>query len=316
MDQEKWRSSIGTKCYRVMLFLPLGVYPRGTIRVGNGFFHADDEIVFSVVHGESWREVIEDAPYSEFDWASPQELRLLSSILLSERRDDALVRFYPKVGYSLRIDAEQLDFANDAIVEELRELVLQRINQKNQFGRTVKQTFDRTYHLVEPERFNLERQSEYWKNICIRNFVLLRGIYSLIKAEMLAAHSEFWEEAVIVAYVALEASFTLIRRELEHEGISSPNAYDAARWLYQHFDSPFGLPEPAEKYFEEFYEGRVATLHPSSRFGEFPFAPIMHDDYCHLRRALREVFAYLVSKAHGSDFYEDVERVRGTQNVT
>lgn len=315
MDQDQWRASNQTSCNRVMLFLPLGIYPKGTIRVSNGFFHADEEIAFSVVNGESWEQIIEDAPYSEFDWASPQELRLLSSILLSERRDDALIRFYPKVRYSPRIDADLLDFNNDSIVNEIRELVIERVNKRNMFGRSIRQAIDRPYDLIDPERFNLQRQPEYWDKISVRSYVLLRGIYSLIKAEMLAAHNEFWEEAVIVAYVALEASFNLIRKELQHNGNSNPTAHDAARWLYEHFDSPFGLPEPAQKYFEEFYEDRVATLHPSSRFGEFPFAPIMHDDFCHLRRVLREIFAYLVSKSHGPDFYEDVKRW-GNQSAT
>jgi hypothetical protein len=48
----------------------------------NGFFHADEQIAFSVILGDSWRMLDPDIPFSEFDWASPQELRLITSLIL------------------------------------------------------------------------------------------------------------------------------------------------------------------------------------------------------------------------------------------
>ena len=59
--------------------------PFGAWYVPHGFFHADEEIAFSVVLGESWQMLDPNMQYSEFDWASPpQELRLMASLILCE----------------------------------------------------------------------------------------------------------------------------------------------------------------------------------------------------------------------------------------
>lgn len=52
------------------------------------------------------------------------------------------------------------------------------------------------------------------------------------------------------------------------------------------------------KYFEEFYAQRVRTIHPSSRFGDTPFATVAYDDYIHLRQSLPQILSYLVLGTH------------------
>ena len=69
-----------------------------------------------------------------------------------------------------------------------------------------------------------------------------------------------------------------------------------------------GFDTSEMKYFQEFYEDRVKTIHPVNKFGESPFSPIMHDDFSHLRRSLRSIFAFIVLGDHGPDFYEEVKR--------
>jgi hypothetical protein len=125
---------------------------------------------------------------------------------------------------------------------------------------------------------------------------------------MLSRYSEFIEEATICCFISLEASFRIILRKLEVDGVKSPGAKDAARWLHEHFDSHLGFEAPLDRYFEEFYDQRVMTLHPSSRFGEFAYAPLAVDDYYHLRGSLRSIFGYLVSGKHDRGFISTVER--------
>lgn len=314
LGHDEIRNKWDAEFYRVMLFLPLGQYPSGTIVVPNALFHADSELVFSVTLGASWRALDESAPYSEFDWASPQELRLLASMLLCEKRDDALIRYYPVVRYSPPIAARGLNLGSEETVSGIKRLLLHTAkNPRSHHGdEVISECLAGDYALVKPEHYNFNRIDEFWRNIDVRNYVLMRGLYALIKAEMLACRREFWEEAIIVSYIALEATFQLVLRNLSESGVNNPSSQDAARWLHEHFDKPFGLQAPTvEKYFEDFYEDRIRTLHPSSRFGQSPYAPIMHDDFVHLRRALREIFAFLVSGDHGPDFLEDVRRHGG-----
>lgn len=300
-----------------MLFRELGTYPRGTFFVPNGFFHADDEIVFSVVHGNDWRQLDQELPYSEFNWASPEEIRLLASILLCEKRDDAYLSFYPLVNCSLHLDTDQIDLSVSDTVVRVRALLLEtgKASIKHYARDSISSCLGKPFSLIAAERYNFDRHRLYWDNISPTEYVLVRGVYSLIKCDMLCQHNEFWEEALLTLYIALEASFQIVIEVLAADGNPKPNAHDAAVWLHEHFDKPFGLsaPDELEKYFEEFYKERIMTLHPSSRFGDYPFSPTMHDDVIHLRRALREIFAYIVSGSHGPDFEEDLRRNKRIQ---
>jgi hypothetical protein len=49
-------------------------------------------------------------------------------------------------------------------------------------------------------------------------------------------------------------------------------------------------------YFEDFYDARIKTMHPSSRFGIFPVAPLEADDFLFLRYGLIEVYHWLITK--------------------
>lgn len=295
----------------VKVFRPLGQYPKTVISTPEYLYSADNDLVFSVTKATPYDQLKGEMPYSEMDWLAPDELRLLGSILLCERRDDALIRFYPIYRYGPLLDKKRLDLSDPEVGERIKLLIQfeARTRAADHTAAHLHECFTLRYNLVEPQRYNLERQRLYWDEISTTNYVLLRGIGALLKAEMLATHYEFWEEATVIAFIAMEASFQLIVRRLKLEGLKNPNAHDAAKWLHEHFDKPFGLPAPTvEKYFGEFYEQRVMTLHPSSRFGDVPYAPLMHDDYSHLRRSLREIFAYLVSGSHGPDFYDDLKR--------
>lgn len=74
-------------------------------------------------------------------------------------------------------------------------------------------------------------------------------------------------------------------------------------------------PEKDEWYFEEFYDGHLMTMHPSSRFGEFPYAPAMHDDTIHLRSQLRHLFSFLTLGVLDDDFVEEAKIHRRTLGV-
>ena len=49
------------------------------------------------------------------------------------------------------------------------------------------------------------------------------------------------------------------------------------------------------RYFSEFYDDRIKTMHPSSRLGIFPVAPLAADDFYFLRQGLVEVYYWLIT---------------------
>lgn len=82
----------------------------------------------------------------------------------------------------------------------------------------------------------------------------------------------------------------MVLRKLKQNGIKEPNAKDAAQFIHDAFYDVNRL----EKYFEEDYEKRVQSFHPQSRYGTYPYPPIMADDYFQLFNDLLEVYAYLL----------------------
>lgn len=301
--------------YYVRLFRPIGWHPRVEIRQRDALFHADRDIVFSVVRALPWlgHQASHDS-YTEMDHLHPQELRFLSSILLCEKRNDAPMRLYPHFEFNPRISRKRMDLRDVEVAKAVKRLIFETVNRPGQNVWKIDglEDFWGKYDLVEAEHFNFDRQTTYWKRVSAKDYTLLRGIGALIKSDMLACHHEFYEEAIIVSFIALEASLHLVLRALECEGLDQPGPREAAMWLYENFDKPFGLDQPTvEKYFEDFYDRRIMTLHPISRFGENLYAPLMHDDYYHLRKSLREIFAYLVVGSHSLDYYDDLKIRQG-----
>ena len=314
---KRLRDSYRQKSYVVRVFHPRGQYPRTRILQRDGIFWADDEIVFSVTNSVPWSVHDKDAPYTEMDWLSLDELRFLGSIFLTERRHGAKIGFYPVYRYGPRIARKDLDLAKSSVADQIRESVWTQIRQPTPGVRNeLKECCTLRYSLVDPIHFNLDRQPLYFAGISTSDYVMLRGISALIKSDMLSSYYEFFEEATVSAFIAMEASFRLIVRKLESEGMANPTAREAAQWVFEHFDRPMGMPQQGvERYFEEFYDQRVMTLHPASRFGDSPYAPVSADDYYHLRKALREILAYLAAASHGPDFYEEVNSLAASKRV-
>jgi hypothetical protein len=243
------------------------------------------------------------------DWATSQELRLLASILLCETEESPPICFYPIHQFSMYLDVPQLDLASPTVARRIKASVIERSKRPNMMAGegAILQCLGAQFNLVKAAEFDLSRHAELFSLISVADHLFLRGIAALLKAEMLASYREFWEEAIVVAFIALEVSFQMVIRELRRNGIREPTAADAAKWLHVTFNEPFGHRQ-VERYFEDIYDQRVMTLHPNSRFGICPYAPLLHDDYILLRRSLPGIFAYLVSGKHSGEYLAAVAR--------
>lgn len=299
-----------THCYQVTIFSPKGLYPQGTLHVTDGFLHVDREIAFSVVWGSSWQQLDPELPFSELRILSPSQLRLIAALMLCEKRNGARLLFYPEHDLNLKLRGGNLKLDKPETIEEIRTLVLTeaslQVNGRPKHGRDYSP--QQPYESWPSTEFAFDRLATFWERLYPLDYVIARGLYALMKADMLCRYPEFWEEATISCYIALDASFAYIKRLLAKEGTANATAHDAAVWVHTHFNAAFNLPEPQDqdKFFGEMYEQRVMALHPSSRYGKSPFAPMMYDEYMFLRRDLRELFAYFVAGEHGQDYHDDV----------
>lgn len=89
----------------------------------------------------------------------------------------------------------------------------------------------------------------------------------------------------------LDASLRLFLREMRKAGYVNPTAKDAGALLDDVFDNEYD----SNRYFTDFYEDRIKTMHPESRFGTYPSAPLAADDYYQLSESLRAVYDFLIT---------------------
>lgn len=297
---------------RVMVFHPRGgSYPSGTFFCDDGFFHADVDLAFTVVRCSGWRSIDVDVPFSEFAWASPAQVRVLGALLFCQTFDGAWIRLYPVVGPELVLSMHPPDLSEPATVQLIKERLLLSAKEQRRLPcipHVSAGVLSEPYHLLDQD-IEMDRFAPSYQRIDPANFVLMRGLQALVKSDMLGRYQEFGEESVIAAFIALDASFTLVQRELKLEGLANPSAHDAARWLHRNLYEPFGHEAPGqmEKYFDDFYNSRISTLHPGNRFGDFPFSPTMWDDAVYLRSQLRQVLSFLVHGMNFKDFEDAVD---------
>jgi hypothetical protein len=299
--------------WRITLMRQSGVYPRTTIITPSSIFCATDDCVFMVAPRQDWPE---ELPYSEVMWLSAEEVRLLGSIMMTERFDGGQRSSFRPLPYMwLYIDPFPV---NRRSVRAIRRLILETLG--NPAGAAMRSAVNENPGgfggCFPPKWLQIRLQPVFWDAISPKNYILLRAMHALIKSDMLALAFEFREEAVINTFIALDASFQLVVRHLQELGIQSPTARNAGEWLYKTFDERLGLAYPDDyRYFQEFYDNRIRTLHPGSRFGDFPYAPLAADDYSHLRSVLPGILGYLVTGTYTPEFVELFRRKARSNGV-
>jgi len=296
--------------HRVTLFRPLGMYPSGTICTPTGLFHADEEIVFAVTHGTTWWGKGDHLPYSEADWMEPELVRLLGTMVLAEPFEGVRPRFYPLSHGGFVMNEQAVDLTDARTASAVKKALLNTVNNRmwKQVQAMWPHCIGQEFVLFDQTELDVEQVPALWNAISTDNHLLMRGVQALIKSDMLGAHPEFQEEGAIATFIALDASFQMVLRLLRANGNPNPSAKDAGLWMYETFDNLLEVHGASDiKYYEEFYDSRVKTVHPGSRFGEMPYAPVMADDRYHLTGSLPGVFAYLVLQQHSPSFLREVE---------
>ena len=287
--------------YRVTPFKANGLYPRGSFGTSTARFFADDKVVFAVTPDVTWsREG--DLPYSEVDWMQPELVRLLGALMFCERFTDRRCSFYPIVHGDVFVSGCALDFEQAKSVKAVRDLVVGLAPFASPLIELADRRMDGLFKATE---LNISWMRRYWHAISPNNLVLMRAIQAMVKCDMLSSHPEFQEEAGIATFIAMDATFELVLRHLKSLGVKNPTSVDAGTWLYRTFDEPLGFPSPEPaRFFGEFYDLRIQTIHPGSRHGDSPYATLAIDDRIHLRQAIPGTLAYLLTQAYAPDFYD------------
>jgi hypothetical protein len=273
----------------VRVFSPAGFYWRGIFRHPQALYFGGPELVFAACHFNEAEH--EGEYYSEFDDPRVEEVLLQSALSLSIGWDGGVVSLYP-YPWTLTI-SDQVDLQDPKVTEELGCMIL---------GSEIVPSYSLlTDPPPPPPRggppyefrnapMPIDLQLKIWQKVDSRDHLLVRGLAAWLKARMLMQHQMFTLEALYSLYVALDATFSLICRKLKEQGIEKPDAWDAHAFL----EEAEGRPNEGFPYFGDFYVDRVSTMHPESRYGVFPYAPVSNCDAHTLFENLREVFRLII----------------------
>lgn len=285
---------------------PLGVYPEKTIIADDYAYCSSPEICFTVTLYEKL-ELKDENYYSEMEWAHINEIKLFASLLLAVDRDMSFVRIYPFPCTERLSVSGNVSLKDQDLLTEIKEFLIREINasdkqnpgypapQRNRYqkakGISLPPVCGGPDYDFRDEGINYKLQTKVHSAIRKDDYLAIRGLSTLIKSFMLSTHLQFLEESTYSLFVALEASFRMVLRELRKNGVKDPSSSDAMQYIHDAFYDVYRV----DKYFEEYYEGRIKTMHPESRFGIFPHAPLMVDDFYHLADDLLEVYAFLLT---------------------
>lgn len=266
---------------RIRLLSSLGLYPCGRIHGKRGTYYLDDKLSFIAVRTLEHRSV---KYHSDLTLLGFEEIRFLSAILLSMRPDHGVLRIYPGLA---RIIAEPKNV--EGLFEQAEQFALDIANER--IPPAIPMLGGAAYE-ISRQTINDKDFRKLLAKISISDHLMLRGLSAILKADMLNAHREFEEESHSILYIAMESAYQLILRILKKRGKSNPNAFDAGEFLL----SIFPNETPGMRFFEEYYDDRIKTFHPESRFGTFAFPPMTASDAYGLRAGLISMFRFLITK--------------------
>jgi hypothetical protein len=270
-------------------YAPSGLYWRDNFSAPTAIYVNEHDLIFSACHFDERPHKGEY--YSEFDEPMIDELRLMAALVLPIGWNCGVLVVYP-LSVSLWLN-EKVDLTSLGTADRLSKLLRSNLSFSENFpwiDGPSPPAFNGLPYFYRDEPSPLKLQHRIYESIDVSDHLLMRGLGALIKGAMLTRHRVFGEQAHYSLYVALEASFQLILRKLRDAGVTNPGSVDAASLI----EKTFGEAPSGRGYFEDYYSDRIMTMHPQSRFGIFPYAPISNSDFFGLYYSLREVYRWII----------------------
>jgi hypothetical protein len=261
---------------------PIGTYWRESVLTDGAAYVVKPDLIFTAVHFK----VSEADYYSEFEEPLPEEIALLAALELSVGWDRGRLTQYP--AYNSVRDERKTDLRAAPELDRLELLLRDALRTDKPTPNTPPDPPGRYQYFHWPNPTTI--QTEILSNIDPSDDLLIRRLGTWLKAGMLSLHPMFSEEANYPLCISLDASLNLVLEHLESEGTKNQSTKDAQEFIHR----AFGEESSGLRYFEDYYEDRIRTMHPKNRFGVTPVAPIKHCDFYCLHMELREVYRYFL----------------------
>jgi hypothetical protein len=268
-------------------YAPSGCYWCDDFAPPTGLYANQDDLIFTACQFELRRGGYD----SEFDKLRLEEVCLMAALVLPIGWNEGMIILHPlsaTVGFRERIDLT--DPKGIYRVSSALRRQFARLQKWAGIEEPAPPAFGGDPYEYREQRAPLSLQRRLYDAIDVSDHLLMRGLVELIKAPMFISYPFFGEHAHYSLFIALDASLQLILRKLRRRGITNPSSADAQALM----EDTFGDERSGMAYFGEYYEDRIKSFHPQSRFGVFPYAPLMMSDFFGLYYDLREIYRWLI----------------------
>ena len=256
-------------------------YPTGVFKHRDALYYPSEDAVFLVTKRQSSN--YGDDVYTEVAIWSPDEIRLLGTLTLSVPEGGGMVVFAPWHVSLLPHVPLSSDLSSDSIIESCLEAAIALRVEHEQSNRN-------TYILHTVNRSDPNVEKDLFENIDVRDGILMRGLYTLIKSQLLMHAYDFMEEAFMNLQVSREATLQIIREHLHFLGNPNPSYRDAHDYIRTNFQ----MGESLVEYLELQHEKWIETKHPMSVYGTGWAPSLQAEDIYETYECLISIYRHIV----------------------
>lgn len=263
-----------------------GRYPTFEIKTPGHVYCATESLAWIAVAQPA---LPEDWEFPERAILLPEEVRLLSAVLLSE--PDPWNNGFPGLDRGESVSFQAPIGERGLLEPEL----FARLEAEA--TRLAMRTTSRERAASSTSRFSVYdgcSQSDALsliESIDPQDQLLLAGLARLLGASRLICSCDELEEGATALFISMGAALEFIRLHIAStQGVSDVPHSAVSEYLISTF--PHGA-EIAE-YFEARHEERIIAVHPANRFGEFWAPPLMVGDIYHLHKSLFGMYRHIL----------------------
>lgn len=266
----------------VRLLRPGFEYPNRSFKHHDALYYPSEDAVFIVTKRRP--SSFSANVFTEVAIWMPEEIRLLGTLALSIPEGGGRVTFAPWYGLSIPEIPITSDLSSDNIIAACLESAIQLYASHEDANRS-------PYVLRETNRSDSDVEYNLFENIDPEDGLLLRGLYTLLKSQLLISSDlGFMEEAFMNLQISREAAFQIIRGHLQYIGNPKPSQQD----VYNYIRLNFQMGEHLVKDLEMQHDSWLETKHPLSPFGAEWASSLMADDVFEPYDPLISIYRHIV----------------------
>ncbi len=255
----------------------------------DAIYYPSKDIVFLATKKKPISEYGYDV-YTEASLWTLEEIRLLASITLSVPEDQGqFIVFAPWYCTGLPSTPISVDLSSPKTLDLCKEFAIALHSEHQLLERD-------SYRLFDLDCVDTNVISALFNKLDPTNGILIRGLYCLMKSELLRKAADYFMEDVFFnLQISREAALLIIIERLRKLGKSNPNYKDAHNYIR----SNFLLGEELSEYLEDQHKLWIKAKHPINRYGTQWAPGLTSDDVYETYGCLVSIYRHLILNEPG-----------------